>query len=196
VAPSAADLKKLLVCGVAFSDKYYRFTASTPASTVMYGLKITNEIRPSYIQTSVEYRDLPFPEYSKILSTDYRTVDTCSCTARQLLISYKTYGSRSSGEEASGGKCGVAPVTNIAAYALLYDNVDPSKIMQVGEGTVNLAGYVGPVKEFYQEGKASDGSFVKESYYVADLLPLPVMINGTAQYADGTAKSFKLELLP
>ena len=195
VAPTAAEMNKLLACGSSFSDKYYRAKITESSGTTRFELKLSNSIQTNYMQTNLEYRDLPSLEYSKVVVGDYRSIGSCACTARQLLVSYKAYGSRASGDTAEGGTCGTAPAPIIQA-SMLYDNIDASKIMNVGTELVSFAGYGGYATHFYQESTAQDGTLIKTSYYLADILPITVMMNGTAYYKDGTSKQFELELLP
>ncbi|MFA6035554.1 MAG: hypothetical protein WC759_01195 [Candidatus Micrarchaeia archaeon] len=195
VPPTTAELSKLLACGASFADKNYRVTISDSYTSTAYDMKLTNSIRTDYIQTDIEYKDMPFPEYNSVLVSDYRSVGSCACNQRQLLINYKAYGGRSSGQSAMGGTCGVAP-DPIKQAVLLYDNVDSAKMLNIGTETVNFVGYNGPATHFYQETTLADKSVVKASYYIAGSIPATIRLNGTVDYVDGTSKNFVVALLP
>jgi len=195
VPPTAAELKKLLACGSDFNSKTYRFNWNDAYTSQNYEVKVSNSIQSRYIQTNMEYTGMPSPEFSRVIVSDYRDPTTCACTSRQLSTKYNPYGSRTGGETAGGGTCGVAPPP-LKGTDFLYDNIDDTKIMKLGTELVGFMAYSGFADHFYQESRTADGTVLKASYYLASGIPLTIRINGTARYADGTSNNFVLELLP
>jgi hypothetical protein len=196
VAATPAELLKLKACGDNFAAKTYHYIQSDAYSTKEYNLKLSNSVDGRAIITTADYMDISAPQYGRVTVTDYRSQDgTCTCNDRQLLMDYKAYGSKNAGRVLEGGTCGKLP-SEISMLSSFYDYVQDGIKASPENEQVSLPGYVGMAKRFYQETNGTDGTIVHASFYTTDLLPVPLKVNGTAWYADGSTKQFSLVLLP
>jgi len=189
------DLTKLRACDGEYNHDY-RYTEKDGFDKE-YEMTLVRDSRSdgsAMIETKYEYfSQLVAPQYNWIMITDYMNKD-CSCGSRQLVLNQKAYGSTDSGEVSMGGTCGEVPEV-LSPYTRFFELADETAIHK-GEFGVNFPGYVGPADEYYQEIVRDDESVLRMTYWLADIIRVPVKIVGNNTAEDGSVVDFTMTLLP